>query len=63
MSLSSEEEVLNFFFLFLKFLEDIRPFCEATDTPVLDIWLRLPLKTFLLNVNTLSTQVFSKDFC
>ena len=63
MSLSSEEEVLKFFFLFLKFLEDIRPFCGATDTPVLDIWLRLPLKTFLLNVNTLSTQVFSKDFC
>ena len=27
---------------FLKFLEDMSPFCGATDTPVLDFRLRLP---------------------
>ena len=27
---------------FLKFLEDISPFRETTDTPVLDFWRRLP---------------------
>ena len=29
-------------FSFLKFLEDISPFYEATDTPVLDFWWHLP---------------------
>ena len=29
-------------FFFLKFLEDMSPFCGATDTPVLDFWWRLP---------------------
>ena len=34
---------LNAFFFFLnKFLEDMSPFCGATDTPVLDFWWRLP---------------------
>ena len=27
--------------IFFKFLEDIGPFCGATDTPVLDFWWRL----------------------
>ena len=27
-----------FFFFFLKFLEDMSPFCGATDTPVSDFW-------------------------
>ena len=27
---------------FIKFLEDISPFCRATDTPVFDFWWRLP---------------------
>ena len=28
-------------FFFLKFLEDMSPFCGATDTPILDFWWRL----------------------
>ena len=28
----------NFSPSFLKFLDDISPFCETTDTPVLDFW-------------------------
>ena len=31
------------FILFLKFFEDIGPFCGTTDTPVLDFWQQLPL--------------------
>ena len=33
---------MGFVLLFLKFLEDISPFCGATDTPVLDFWWCLP---------------------
>ena len=33
--------VLNYYF-FKKVLEDMSPFCEATDTPVLDFWWHLP---------------------
>ena len=29
------------FVFFLKFLEDMSPFCGATDTPVSDVWWRL----------------------
>ena len=31
------------FFFFFKFLEDMSPFCGATDTPVSDFWSRLLL--------------------
>ena len=27
-----------FFFFFINFLEDMSPFCGATDTPILDFW-------------------------
>ena len=38
------DDFFFFFFLFFlkKFLEDMSPFCGATDTPVLDFWWRLP---------------------
>ena len=28
----------TFYFISFNFLEDIRPFCGAPDTPVLDFW-------------------------
>ena len=30
--------VIQVIFFFLKFLEDMSPFCGATDTPVSDFW-------------------------
>ena len=33
--------IWSFFFHLISFLEDISPFCRATDAPVLDFWWRL----------------------
>ena len=45
-------------------VEDISPFCGATDTPVLDFWLRLPwvLKTEWAALFALGRGVRSFDF-
>ena len=32
----------KYWFFFWKILEDVCPFCGTTDTPVLDLWWRLP---------------------